>query len=276
MADFTIRDLRSAGDLAACVALQEEVWGYGFSERVPAALLRVAVRVGAVLAGAFDGSGRLLGHVFGLTGVRDGQVIHWSDMLAVHPAARDRGIGEALKRYQRDTLLARGVTRAEWTFDPLESRNAHLNFARFGGIAREYIRDFYATSDSPLHSGLATDRLIVTWEMDSRRVQQRLDGAATLPSPESITGALLVNPVREEGRFVTCDEPRLNVTSPRALIAVPPNIQTIKSESAGLAIHWREMTRAAFEHYLERGYYVMEFVRGDRYGAYLLDEAAGR
>jgi predicted GNAT superfamily acetyltransferase len=122
---------------------------------------------------------------------------------------------------------------------------------------------------------MATDRLIVTWEMDSQRVQQRLEGIATLPSPESVTGAVLLNPVREEGKFVTCDEPRLNAASAKVLIAVPPSIQSIKSESAALAIHWREMTRAAFEHYLGRGYCVMEFLRGSRYGAYLLDGAAG-
>jgi predicted GNAT superfamily acetyltransferase len=271
MPEWLIRDLTTAADLDACVALQEAVWGAGFSERVPAALLRVSLRVGAVLGGAFDADGRLIGHVFGLTGVRGGQIIHWSDMLAVHPDARDRGIGEALKRYQRDTLLARGVKTAEWTFDPLEARNAHLNFARFGTVACEYIRDFYASSDSPMHSGIPTDRLIVTWELDSAHVAGRLEGRA--PAPR-LDRALLLNEVRQNHGLARSASPRLDAGAPQLLLAVPSDIQSIKLAAPEAAIEWRAFTRAAFEHYLGRGYCVTDFLRGNDYGTYLLENAA--
>ncbi|MGH7445205.1 MAG: GNAT family N-acetyltransferase, partial [Longimicrobiales bacterium] len=147
---MTIRPLVTAADLRACVALQEATWGQGFAERVPYAVLWFSRRIGGVLLGAFDGD-TLLGFVFGMTGWRESRPLHWSDMLAVRADARDRGIGMQLKRAQRALLIERGVQEANWTFDPLESRNAHLNFARLGVIAREYIRDVYGDSDSPLH-----------------------------------------------------------------------------------------------------------------------------
>ena len=265
--NITIRELYSQADLDACVELQEIVWGRGFSERVPAALLRVSLRVGAVLAGAFDERGRLVGHVFGLTGVRDGMLIHWSDMMAVHPDARDRGIAERLKQFQRRLLLERNVRLAEWTFDPLEARNAWLNFARFGGIAREYIRDFYGSSDSPLHTGIATDRLIVTWEVESDRVANRMEGREPPPTADAFADAPFAfarNPA-ETGSPVTT-----GLTAPTVLVPIPPNIQDIKRTNPGLANAWRLLTRAAFEDLLPRGYVVTEFVRAPDGGAYVL------
>jgi predicted GNAT superfamily acetyltransferase len=277
LSDFILRSLTSAADLAACVDVQEAVWGRGFSERVGAALLRVSLRVGAVLEGAFDVSGQLLGHVWGLTGMRAGQAIHWSDMMAVRPEARDRGIGEALKRRQREVLLSRGVRLAEWTFDPLESRNAHINFARCGVVAGEYIRDFYGGSDSPLHTGLATDRLIVTWRLDSERVARRVAGSEHPPSPARLRDVAVINPVRTEAGHLLCDEARLHLPLRPLLLAVPASIQRLKEERPEIARQWRASTRAALEHYIARGYTVTEFVRGmnaagaPAWGAYLLE-----
>src|SRR5689334_18372844 len=101
-----IRDLNSLQDYADCVALQEATWGEGFSERVPTAILRVSQMIGGVAAGAFDDTGRMAGFVFGLTGIRDGELVHWSDMLAVRKELRSQGIGEQLKQYQRDKVLS--------------------------------------------------------------------------------------------------------------------------------------------------------------------------
>lgn len=158
-----VRDLRSEADYAACVALQKQTWGANFTETVPATMLRITQKLGGIAAGAFDND-RLIGFVFGLTGLRDGAVVHWSDMLAVSPEYRNQGIGEALKHYQRDQVLGRGVTRMFWTFDPLEAKNAHLNFNRLHVYAREYVVDMYGDTASPLHA-TGTDRLIVTWDL---------------------------------------------------------------------------------------------------------------
>ena len=132
-----IRPLANREDYVACVELQELIWGAG-EETIPPIMLQVSQKVGAIAAGAFDRQGRMLGCVFGLTGLRNGRVAHWSHLLAVRPEARDQGIGRRLKRYQRSRLLAKGVTTMYWTFDPLVARNAHLNLNRLGAVVVEY------------------------------------------------------------------------------------------------------------------------------------------
>jgi predicted GNAT superfamily acetyltransferase len=126
----------------------------------------------------------------GFAGWVGGRPIHWSDMLAVLPEARDLGLGRRLKEFQRDTLLERGVRDVYWTFDPLESRNAHLNFGHLGVTCREYVRDCYGQSASHLHAGLATDRFVVHWALDrcgngrgagAGRLEQLRPGAAAAP-----------------------------------------------------------------------------------------------
>lgn len=271
-AGYQTRLLTTMEEFGACVELQKDTWG-AFSELVPSAILYVAHRTGGVVAGALDPGGRLLGFVFGVTGWEAGRPIHWSDMLAVRREARDRGIGEALKRYQREVLLARGVTRMYWTFDPLESRNAHLNFARLGVTAGEYHRDLYGTTEaSPLWRGIGTDRFVVAWEMDGERVRRRLAGEERSPGEGAAREAPLVNPVRPGASgLVECAEPDLGLAAPRLRVAIPADIQDLKERSPDLAAEWRRRTRAAFQAYLGRGYRVVELVREGEWSAYVLE-----
>jgi predicted GNAT superfamily acetyltransferase len=159
-----IREIRSIEELHAVEQLQRDVWGVGELEVLPAIHMIAAREVGAIILGAFDGAD-LAGFAYGFPGFEgEHRVIH-SDMLAVREVHRDRGLGRALKLAQRDAALARGVDRITWTFDPLQTRNAYLNFVRLGVIADRYLRDFYGTTSSPLH-GLGTDRLWVTWHLN--------------------------------------------------------------------------------------------------------------
>ena len=112
----TIRPFASLEEYEACAAFQEEIWGRGFSERVPPAILMIANRLGGLAAGAFAEDGTLDGFVFGLTGLLDGKLVHWSDMLGVRPGIRDTGLGTRLKGYQRAVLMERGITEMRWTF----------------------------------------------------------------------------------------------------------------------------------------------------------------
>ena len=137
----TIRDLTTLEEYSECVELQEETWGRGFSERVPGAILRVSQKIGGVTAGAFDGNGRMIGFVFGMTGLREGQPAHWSDMLAVREEARGRHIGDQLKHYQRERCISLGVQTMLWTADPLVARNAHFNINRLGARPVEYVEN---------------------------------------------------------------------------------------------------------------------------------------
>jgi predicted GNAT superfamily acetyltransferase len=265
---YTIRDLFSREDYQACAELQRITWGSDFNELVPQTILRLAQRLGGVAAGAFDEQGALLGFVFGLTGLEQGRPVHWSDMLAVHPRARNRGIGESLKKYQRERLLESGITHVRWTFDPLESRNAFINFVRLGVTSRDYRREFYADSCSPLHAGIGTDRLIVDWQLDSARVRDRLSKEQTTPVPAD--NGPIVTPVAVVRGWAHSSSPRLDDDSALLRIAIPLDIQTLKAEQPELALNWRLHTRAAFEHYLSRSYEVTDYQKGEELGFYVL------
>ncbi|MGZ8830993.1 MAG: GNAT family N-acetyltransferase [Thermoanaerobaculia bacterium] len=161
-----IRDIRGPEELRAVENLQKEVWACDDREILPAIHMIAAREVGAILLGAFDGSD-LVGFVYGFPGFEgDRRVIH-SDMLAVRSAYRDRGLGSALKLAQREQALAHGIDRITWTFDPLQARNAYVNFVHLGVIADRYLRDFYGQTSSPLHAS-GTDRLWVTWHLNGR------------------------------------------------------------------------------------------------------------
>jgi predicted GNAT superfamily acetyltransferase len=156
-----------------CVELQLAVWGYSDGDLIPKRVFIVASRIGGQVLGAFDGE-TIVGFAMSFPGYRDGKPYLHSHMLAVLPEFRNAGLGRRLKLAQRDDALARGIELMEWTFDPLEIKNAHLNIARLGAIARRYKPDFYGPSTSPLQGGLPTDRLYAEWWLRSPRVRQRL------------------------------------------------------------------------------------------------------
>jgi len=245
--DVTLRSLASAEDYAAAVELQRVTWGRDFDEAVPGSILKICQKVGGVAAGAFEAGGRLLGFVFGLSGVRHGRLAHWSHMLAVLPEARDLGLGTRLKLFQRDLLLPLGVQSVYWSFDPLEARNAHLNLNRLGGEVEEYVEDMYAGElFSELARGIGTDRFILSWKIASERVTRALvDRRAGSEAP------FREAPVADQ------ELPE----APRVRVEIPENIQAVKEKDLDEAAAWRLSTRRAFEHYLGRGYRVETFYR---------------
>jgi len=174
-----IRALETLDDFRAVEDLQQKVWNVADREIVPALHFIPAVAVGAIVLGAFDGD-RMVGFVYGFPGFEGEHRIIHSDMLAVLPEVRGRGLGLALKLAQRDAALAQGVDRITWTFDPLQARNAHLNFTRLGVTSERYLRDFYGETTSPLHR-IGTDRLWVTWDLRSSRPAARSDLQIEIP-----------------------------------------------------------------------------------------------
>lgn len=172
-----IQPLNTLEHFERCVVLQLEVWGYSDGDVIPRRVFVVAQRIGGQVIGAFDGK-TLVGFAMSLPGYRDGKPYLHSHMLAVLPEYRNAGIGRRLKLAQRDDAIVRGFDLMEWTFDPLEIRNAHLNIARLGVIVRRYQPDFYGPSSSPLQGGLPTDRLYAEWWLRSDRVAGILRGEA--------------------------------------------------------------------------------------------------
>jgi len=253
---IVLRSLTTNAEYDEAVALQDEIWGAGFTDRVPASILRVAQKVGGVTAAAFDAQDRMLGFVFGLTGVRDGRPVHWSDMLAVREEARGKQLGEKLKSYQRDLVRAVGVETMFWTFDPLVARNAHFNLNRLGARIAEYIPNFYGSNTgSILHGALPTDRFVAEWQLASADRNAR-DAA---PQRERPAADAASTAVVENGR-VRVVEPLPDAT--RVLVPVPRDIEALLGASHDAALAWRLATREAILHYLALGYQVTAFYRG--------------
>jgi chorismate synthase len=248
----TFRSFSSLPDYEACVELQRVTWGRSFSDVVPLSILKVSQKAGGIAAGAFSADGRLLAFVHGLAGQRDGRPFHWSHMLAVDPSARDLGLGTRLKLYQREILLAAGIEEVRWTFDPLEARNAHLNFTHLGAEVAEYVEDMYAGEEgSELFEGIGTDRFILSWKIAGERVARALaDRRAGAEEP--FRAAPVVNP----GAIVAD-----LIDAPRVRVEIPSSIQDFKAARPEAAPAWRESTRRAFESYLARGYRIEAFYR---------------
>jgi len=167
---LTIRKCTLLEEMQACFALQREVWGFSDAELVPVRLFVVASKIGGQVIGAFD-ENELVGFAFAIPALRNGHSYLHSQMVAVRRQYRNAGVGRRLKLFQREEALARGIELMEWTFDPLEIKNAYLNIEKLGAIARRYSVNQYGITTSPLQGGLPTDRLIAEWWMNSPRVQ---------------------------------------------------------------------------------------------------------
>jgi predicted GNAT superfamily acetyltransferase len=263
---IVIRRVEAQAEYDECVRIQDETWGAGFSERVPGAILKVAQYLGGVTAAAFvdqDREERMLGFVFGMTGIRDGLLVHWSDMLAVRPEARNRGIGRRLKLYQRSLVVELGVRQMLWTFDPLVSRNAHLNLNCLGARVTEYVPDMYgADTGSALHEGIGTDRFVVAWDLTAERV----------PSGRVGSGAGESGTAGQRGSGTVEKLPKKNAAE--IVVEIPEDIQDLIATESGTARVWRDSTRAAFLRHLADGYSVTGFHRADGRGYYRLTRGA--
>ena len=171
---IVVRKCGKLEEFNACVELQRKIWGEADLEVEPTTMFVVASLSGGQILGAFDGR-KLIGYTLAVVGVREGQPYLHSHQTGVLADYRDRGVGRMLKLFQREEALSRGFHLIEWTFDPLELRNAHFNLNRLGAICRQYLPNLYGVTTSPLHRGLATDRLVAEWHLDSARVVSAID-----------------------------------------------------------------------------------------------------
>jgi predicted GNAT superfamily acetyltransferase len=176
---IAIRLCQGLDELRACVALQKEVWNFSDAELVPLRMFVVAEKVGGQVMGAFDGK-EMVGFALSIPGTRTGHIYLHSHMLAVRKEYRNSGLGRRLKLLQREDALARGIELIEWTFDPLEIKNAYLNIEKLGAVARRYTINQYGITSSPLQGGLPSDRLIAEWWLKSKRVETLLS-TGTIP-----------------------------------------------------------------------------------------------
>jgi predicted GNAT superfamily acetyltransferase len=269
-----IRPLTSLEDCRKVVELEKAVWGFTDGEDVvPVPLLVVTSRRGGILLGGFDDAGEMKGFVYSLAAVKDGRIIQWSHMLGVVPDARDTGLGSALKLAQRDYALKLGIDLIEWTFDPLQALNAHLNFAKLGVVVEEYEEDIYGDSSSPLHQGTPTDRFVAQWRITSPHVERRVASfGQPIARDASVASAPPVNPSADGGEWRRPGHAALDLDDRRLLVEIPMGFAAMLTGDPALALEWRLSTRAVFQSYFRRGYRAVDFLldRSAARGHYLL------
>jgi predicted GNAT superfamily acetyltransferase len=274
---ITIRELETVAELEQALQLEKEVWQCDASDVVPVTLAVASRAAGSIWLGAFEG-GALVGFAFAFPSLENGNIGFHSHTVGVRESHQSAGVGYELKLAQRKRVLALGIKRMTWTFDPLRSRNAHLNFSRLGVTSDSYKVDFYGThSSSPMHSN-STDRLWVTWQTDDARVEERLRGK-TFRSEVLDALAHLEPLVRFNGDGRPAEaELAPALARQRIAIEIPGDMDRIERDEIALAREWRQATRRAFTQALKAGFVAKEFCRSIRGqqgpGAYLLEREA--
>ena len=285
---IAIRDLKSIDDLSQLKVVEKEVWGMADDDTLPLTLAIACKAAGNIFVGAFDkdkekekDKDKLVGFAFGFLGREHGQTTIHSHMLAVLDAYRHLDLGSRLKQAQRERAMAMGVHEMTWTYDPLQSRNAHFNFSKLGVVSDAYKVDFYGPETSSMLHRNGTDRLWVRWILNSRRVRDRLAGKSMSMTAraETLDGIRLLAPLV---RFDPSGKPARadlaeSLARQRVSIEIPGDILEVERTDMGLAREWRDATRWAFREALKTGFLVAEFCRSIRGqqgpGAYLLQRA---
>ena len=263
---FHIREAQSEADFHAIEDVQRDAWGFNDLDIVPAATLMATVHAGGMVLGAFEGA-RAIGCAYAFPAIEDGRTSMHSHLVGVRPEYRNFHAGYYLKLAQRERAIEKGLDEITWTFDPLQSLNAHLNFGKLGVISRRYVVNFYGEeTSSPLHQGFGTDRLWVRWLLKSERVTQRVSappGGASKTARASIDAAQLIRSalIYSEGSRPLLGDFSGNLSASSCAIEIPGNINALKEQEPRLGVEWREATRSAFATAIEAGFVVADFFR---------------
>jgi predicted GNAT superfamily acetyltransferase len=245
---------------------QRRIFGFPDREIVPLNELVPIQKIGGYVFGAFEGR-KLVAFCFGCPGFKDGKAFHYSRMLGILPGCRDSGIGARMKLAQREFVLKQGLDLVTWTFDPLQSRNAHFNVEKLGVVIREYHVNLYAQSESRFNRGLDADRFTAEWWIRSKRVRDRAAGKRAVHDLDAWVPALEGPlPVRRAAR------------GPRLRVEIPDDIDALKKADLRRARLWRSRTREVFVDLFGRGYGITGFASRcgpeGRRGFYLLEKGA--
>lgn len=256
-----IRDLHGLDDYRAVVALEQAIWGYtDLADVVTVPVFIITVKRGGILIGAFDDGGCMIGFAFSIVGIKDGRPTQWSHMMGVLLEHRRTGLGRMLKLAQRDRAIGAGFDLMEWTFDPLQALNAHLNFAKLGVVCDEYVENLYGDSTSALHRGTPTDRFVVQWVLRDPHVERRIARTETLAIRSSEAAeAPIVNQTVEAGPWRAPKGSDHAIDARRVWVEVPMRFTEMQQQAPDLALEWRFKTREIFQTYFGRGYRAVDF-----------------
>jgi len=237
-----VRALKTVPEFTEAVRLQKEIWGFSEIELLPVRLFVVASKIGGQVFGAYDGS-RMIGFCIAIPGLKPGGLNYFhSHMLGVLPEYNNRGVGRMLKLEQRNDAMGRGISLIEWTFDPLELKNAYFNIERLGAVVRRFVLNQYGTTTSPLHGGMPTDRCVAEWWISTLRVEAFMLGQ------------------RPERKDVA------------ARISVPVEVARLRKEEPKKGREIQKSVSDQFVQHFEKGLAVVGFERSETQGTYLLGQ----
>jgi predicted GNAT superfamily acetyltransferase len=262
--EIDIREMRTLEDFQSCVNLQKLIWGFDDPyDIVPLPLLIVSDRIDGIVMGAYRNN-EMIGFVYSLPGIHKGQKVQWSHMLAVLPEYQNADIGYQLKLEQYRISQEKGYETIEWTYDPLQSRNAHFNLKKLGCIAVEYEINIYGETSSPLHMGTPTDRLIAHWQIPP--LKKSLPHWNGIPEPPD----LISRTKRVNEELLLIEHIQLDAIGEYLFLEIPVSIQKVTAHSKDAALDWRFKTRECFLQYLANGYVVYSFLLQDNRSFYIL------
>jgi len=275
--NVTIAPLQTIEQYQMCERLQQTIWRSDPVEVIPAHLLITAQRHGGLVLGGFDGTGEMIGCLFGFAGrvAPDNPTAaggplwqHCSHFMGVVREWRGRGVGYRLKLAQREWALNQGFQLVTWTYDPLEAANGVLNLGKLGAVCRCYLRNLYGEIADALNAGLPSDRFEVAWWVEDARVRERVEQGWQRPRLDVLLqeGTVILNPGRLRADGWLEPGETQGPEGERLLVEIPPRMQALKTADLGLALAWRLNVRAACEAAFAAGYTACDVVRAEADG----------
>ena len=264
----SIRELTGIEELRELAELFAVVWGRPGEPPISSDILKALAHSGNYVSGAYLDQ-KLVGGLVGWFGGVPPQELHLhSHILGVLSGSDAHGLGSELKQHQRSWCLARNVKVMEWTTDPLVRRNAYFNLTKLGARAREYLVNVYGEMRDEINAGEESDRLLISWRLDSDSAVAAAAGRVLEPSIEDLRegGAVVALLVGEAG------EPVTGSSSARVLLCqVPDDIVALRRSDPKLARSWRMAQRKTFTAAIAAGYEVSGATRS---GWYVLEAGA--
>ncbi len=251
-----MRSIHTPEELYQMERLQEAVWDK--ESVVPLHMTLTLQKCGAIYLGAFDGD-EMIGFLYSFAGKDGDGTALFSHMLGFYPDYRRGGLGAQMKWLQREEAIKQGYHKIKWTYDPLETVNANLNISKLGGIVRTYIPNCYGDLDDDMNRGLPTDRFMVEWLINSKRVENRRTQAERPSIADNVPSILVYQ--KKEANIPVPISWNPDVDADTVAVPVPGVFQEVKRHSMDIARDWRKMTGELFQHYFSKGYIVSEVIR---------------
>jgi len=267
---FVVRPPLSPEEHYELMDLERKIWGNDYRDTVPYHITIPLLEMGGVVLGVYEvGSGKVVGVLVMFPAYTNGEVHYHSHILGFLKEYRGKGLGTEVKKVQREVSLKRGIRLITWTYDPLLLSNAWLNVVKMGVVSSQYRINYYGMGSFEYNKGVETDRLMVRWYLTSERVTSRIEGKG-LWRPldyylhDAKAEVVLEGSIKHEEGFLRPNKPSLTAKAPVLLVRIPKEFERMIQENLNLAREWRLATRLVLNHYMKRGYLLVDVTRDSR------------